>query len=82
MEMLSIRDQLKNGIIPTSEKTIEILNNFDSEIEILVPEDNYFCLKEKARLERMIKSTKARQYRKMIKEIKNNRHQLGYSKTH
>lgn len=72
---MCIRDQLANGTFEKTETTTQNINI----IEFEVPEGNFFILKDKTRGQRMEKSTRAREYRHMLRSIKQHRHSLGYS---
>ena len=72
---MSLREKLFLGQFNEIEST-EITTEVHCEIEC--PEGNAFELKNKARLVRMQKSSRARSQRKQIKSIKEKQRQLGF----
>lgn len=73
---MSIREQMAKGVFESTNPQKETVAYVPNEFE--VPEENYFILKDKTRSERMEKSNRARQWRKELRSITNNRHRLGY----
>lgn len=69
---MNIREKLANGIFEVEAPIVHETVEWDA------PEENFFDLKNKPRLDRMLKSSRARAHRRMIREIKQNKHQLGY----
>lgn len=73
---MNIREKLAQGIF--EEKPQPLLAE---PVAWEAPEDNFFQLKNKTKLNRMVKSTKARAYRHMIRAVKQKRHDRGYNGT-
>lgn len=73
--LMSIREQLAQGIFEESQQTTQVAEAIEWE----VPESNPFELKQRTRLDRMLKSERARKYRHKVKDIKQKRYQLGFN---
>lgn len=71
---MSIREQIAKGNFEATEKVTFLAEPVEWE----APEGNCFVLKGKERSDRMLKSQRARAKRAMIRNIKQNKHQLGW----
>lgn len=70
------REKLANGIFDEEVQPRVLAETVNLEWDI--PEDNYFELKDMSRLDRMEKSTRARAWRRKVRNINQKRHQRGY----
>lgn len=74
---MSVREMLEMGLI-SQLRDPELQNQIDVELILddIIPDDNYFELKNKNKLHRMEKSFRARTHRHKIREIKQRKHSL------
>lgn len=72
---MSIRENLANGVFEENATCVDLISET---IDYDEPSENAFSLKDMTRLDRMTKSTRARAHRHMVREFKQNKHQLGY----